>query len=82
LGVDWRAALAFCAVWLGVALATRYSSLSALIAALATPVGLLITGDIATGLLAGLMSALLIFKHRANIRRLTAGEEPRIGAKA
>ena len=32
LGVDWRAALAFCAVWLGVALATRYSSLSALIA--------------------------------------------------
>ena len=82
LGVDWRAALAFCAVWLGVALATRYSSLSALIAALATPVGLLITGDIATGLLAGLMSALLIFKHRANIRRLAAGEEPRIGAKA
>ena len=82
LGVDWRAALAFCAVWLGVALATRYSSLSALIAALATPVGLLVTGDIATGLLAGLMSALLIYKHRANIRRLTAGEEPRIGAKA
>ena len=82
LGVDWRAALTFCAVWLGIALVTRYSSLSALIAALATPVGLLVTGDIATGLLAGLMSALLIYKHRANIRRLAAGEEPRIGAKA
>jgi glycerol-3-phosphate acyltransferase PlsY len=82
LGVDWRAALAFCAVWLAVALLTRYSSLSALIAALIVPVGLWAAGDPATGLLAALMSALLIYKHRANIRRLAAGEEPRIGAKA
>lgn len=82
LGVDWRAALAFCGIWLLVAILTRYSSLSALIAALVTPVGLVVAGDSATGLLAGLMSALLIYKHRANIRRLAAGEEPRIGAKA
>lgn len=82
LGVDWRAALAFCGIWLLVAILTRYSSLSALIAALVTPVGLVVAGDNATGLLAGLMSALLIYKHRANIRRLAAGEEPRIGAKA
>lgn len=82
LGVDWRAALAFCAIWLLVAVLTRYSSLSALIAALVTPAGLLITGDRSTALLAALMSVLLIYKHRANIRRLAAGEEPRIGAKA
>ncbi|WP_072372049.1 glycerol-3-phosphate 1-O-acyltransferase PlsY [Hyphomicrobium sp. NDB2Meth4] len=82
LGVDWRAAVAFCIVWLVVAFLTRYSSLSALVAALLTPVGLIATGDRATALLAGLMSALLIYKHRANIRRLAAGEEPRIGAKA
>ena len=82
LGVDWRAALAFCGIWLLVALLTRYSSLSALSAALITPVGLWAAGEPATALLAALMSALLIYKHRTNIRRLAAGEEPRIGAKA
>lgn len=82
LGLDWHAGLAFCAIWLLVALLTRYSSLSALVAAVVTPLGLVVTGDRATGLVAGLMSALLIYKHRANIRRLATGEEPRIGAKA
>jgi glycerol-3-phosphate acyltransferase PlsY len=81
-GIDWRAGLAFCGVWLSVALITRYSSLSALVAALAIPAGLLMTGDRATALAAAIMSALLLYKHRANIRRLAAGEEPRIGAKA
>ncbi len=69
-------------VWLLVAALTRYSSLSALVAAVITPVGLFALGDHATGLLAALLSAILIYKHRANIRRLAAGEEPRIGAKA
>jgi glycerol-3-phosphate acyltransferase PlsY len=82
IGAAWPAAVAFCAVWLAVALLTRYSSLSALIASLVVPLGLFATGDRATGTLAALMSALLIYKHRANIRRLAAGEEPRIGAKA
>jgi glycerol-3-phosphate acyltransferase PlsY len=81
-GIDWRAGLAFCGVWLIVALLTRYSSLSALVASLAIPAGLLLTGDLATALAAAIMSALLLYKHRANIRRLAAGEEPRIGAKA
>ncbi len=81
-GIDWRAGLAFCGVWLIVALLTRYSSLSALVASLAIPAGLLLTGDRATALAAAIMSALLLYKHRANIRRLAAGEEPRIGAKA
>jgi acyl phosphate:glycerol-3-phosphate acyltransferase len=81
-GADWHAGLAFCAIWLAVAMLTRYSSLSALAAAIIIPVGLWAAGDPATGLLAALMSALLIYKHRANIRRLAAGEEPRIGAKA
>jgi glycerol-3-phosphate acyltransferase PlsY len=82
LGVDWRAAIGFCAVWLVVALITRYSSLSALIAAVVTPLGLLAAGDRAAGVLTVLLSALLIYKHQSNIRRLLAGEEPRIGAKA
>jgi glycerol-3-phosphate acyltransferase PlsY len=82
LGVDWRAAVGFCALWLLVAVLTRYSSLSALVAAVIVPLGLFALGHYDTGLLAALMSAILIYKHRANIRRLAAGEEPRIGAKA
>lgn len=82
LGADWSAAVGFCVVWLLVAVLTRYSSLSALVAALITPIGVWATGDRPTALLAALMSALLIYKHRANIRRLASGQEPRIGAKA
>ena len=82
LGVDWRAAVGFCAVWLLVAVLTRYSSLSALVAAVIIPVGLFALGDHPTALLAAILSAILIYKHRDNIRRLAAGEEPRIGAKA
>ena len=82
LGVSWAASLVFCAVWLAVAFLTRYSSLSALIAAVAVPAALLLSGDTPVGLLTALLSALLIYKHRTNIRRLAAGEEPKIGARA
>ncbi|MFA9442370.1 MAG: glycerol-3-phosphate 1-O-acyltransferase PlsY [Hyphomicrobium sp.] len=82
LGLNWPGALAFCSVWLLVAILSRYSSLSAIIAAVVTPIWLLTVGDYATAILAALLSVLLIYKHRANIRRLVAGEEPRIGAHA
>ena len=82
LGLNWPGALAFCSVWLLVAILSRYSSLSAIIAAVVTPIWLLTVGDCATAILAALLSVLLIYKHRANIRRLVAGEEPRIGAHA
>lgn len=81
LGFNWPAGLAFCSVWLFVAVLSRYSSLSAIVAAIVTPIWLLTVGDSATALLAALLSVLLIFKHRANIHRLVAGEEPRIGAQ-
>jgi len=82
LGLDWQAGLAFCVIWIVVAMLTRYSSLSALVASLLTPFGLLAMGDPVAALLTALLSALLIYKHRANIRRLAAGEEPKIGAQA
>jgi len=82
LGLNWPGALAFCSVWLLVAILSRYSSLSAIIAAVVTPIWLLTVGDYATAILAALLSVLLIYKHRANIHRLVAGEEPRIGAHA
>lgn len=82
IGVLWPAALVFCGVWLALAVVTRYSSLSALIASLATPVYLFVSGHPAEALLAVIMTALLLWKHSSNIKRLIAGEEPRIGAKA
>ncbi len=82
LGLNWPGALAFCSVWLLVAILSRYSSLSAIVAAVVTPIWLLTVGDYATAILAALLSVLLIFKHRANIHRLVAGEEPRIDAHA
>jgi glycerol-3-phosphate acyltransferase PlsY len=82
LGLNWPGALAFCSVWLLVAILSRYSSLSAIVAAIVTPIWLLTVGDYATAILAALLLVLLIYKHRANIHRLVNGEEPRIGAHA
>jgi glycerol-3-phosphate acyltransferase PlsY len=82
LGAVWQGAALFCGVWLIVALATRYSSLSALFASLVTPIALYVMGEVPAALLSGLMTVFLLWKHRANIKRLTKGEEPRIGAKS
>jgi glycerol-3-phosphate acyltransferase PlsY len=82
LGVSWPLGLTFIAIWIAVAVLTRYSSLSALVAAVEVPIGALATGDGATAILAAILTALLLYKHRTNIRRLAAGEEPKIGARA
>ncbi|MCB1504002.1 MAG: glycerol-3-phosphate 1-O-acyltransferase PlsY [Hyphomicrobiaceae bacterium] len=81
LGAAWKLALVFCAIWLAIAFTTRYSSLSALAAAVITPLVAWFMDSPALGLLAALMSVLLLWKHAPNIRRLMSGEEPRIGAK-
>ena len=81
LGLFWPAALVFCAVWLGVAVLPRYSSLSALIASIAIPLLLWAIGLNQIAALVALLSALLIAKHHANIRRLMSGTETKIGAK-
>jgi glycerol-3-phosphate acyltransferase PlsY len=72
----------FCGVWLILAAVTRYSSLSALVASIVAPAYLFVTGRMPEALLGALMSTVLLWKHSANIKRLLAGEEPRIGAKA
>ena len=82
IGLYWPGALIFCAIWLGVAAITRYSSLAALIASALTPLALwLLDRPSAAGLFL-LLSALLWIMHRANIRRLLDGSEGKIGAKA
>lgn len=81
IAVAWEGALVFAVAWLAVAFLTRYSSLAALVAAVAVPVALYLIGHVQAAELFVLMSVIVFFKHRANIARLAAGTESRIGAK-
>ena len=82
LGLLWPAALLFCAVWLVVAVATRYSSLAALVASVAAPIFLWWLGHLALAALFAVITLLVFYAHRENIRRLLAGREGKIGQKA
>jgi len=81
LGLHWPAAIVFCLVWAAAAATWHYSSLAALVATLAVVLYYMLLGQ--AGLLFILVISILIFgKHHANIRRLIAGEESKIGAKS
>ncbi|MDX2218141.1 MAG: glycerol-3-phosphate 1-O-acyltransferase PlsY [Burkholderiales bacterium] len=74
--------LATIGVWLAVVVISRYSSLGALVAAVFAPIGAAFWLSQGVYLLVViLMSALLIWRHAANIRKLANGEESRIGDK-
>jgi glycerol-3-phosphate acyltransferase PlsY len=81
LGLFWPAAVVFCLIWLAVALSFRYSSLSALVASFATPLFLWWFGHLALASLFAVLTVLLFYMHRENIKRLQAGTEGRIGQK-
>ena len=81
IGLFWPAAVVFCVMWLATAFTTRYSSLSALIAAFVTPLFLWWFGHPALASLLVIMTMLLFYAHRENIKRLQAGNESKIGAK-
>jgi glycerol-3-phosphate acyltransferase PlsY len=69
------------AVWLAVFFSTRLSSLAAILAMMAAPsVAFLFSENGATPLVYAtlLLGALVILRHRANIRRLVNGEETRL----
>ena len=81
LGLSWRAAIVFCVIWLTTAFVTRYSSLAALVASIITPLFLWWFGPPALASLFAVMTMLLFYMHRENIKRLQAGTEGRIGEK-
>ncbi|KAA3654548.1 MAG: glycerol-3-phosphate 1-O-acyltransferase PlsY [Proteobacteria bacterium] len=75
-------ALAAAVTWLLIAVTTRYSSLAALVAAIAAPAFahvLVGQSEITAACLA--MAAMLLWRHADNIKRLLAGTESRIGQK-
>ena len=81
LTLYWPAALIAAATWLIVAIFTRISSSSALITAVAAPVYMYLFHQIEYAVVTAIIAVLVIVMHRANIRRLLKGEEPRIGSR-
>lgn len=77
--LQWPAGLFAGAVWLGAARVFRYSSLAALATAAAAPLILFSMGKVAFAFAAAFMAALIFIRHKANIARLVAGVEPKIG---
>ena len=81
LALAWPVGLAACATWLATAAISRISSLSALVATASAPLWLILFGRPEMAALALLLAALVWFRHSANIARLRAGTEPKIGRK-
>ena len=81
-GFNGQLALICASIWLLVAVVTRYSSLAALTASVAVPLTTAWLGLGNEALIAvSVMSAVLILRHRDNIKRLLAGTESRLGKK-
>jgi glycerol-3-phosphate acyltransferase PlsY len=83
LALDPWLGLGVLATWIAVAAIFRYSSLAALVAAALAPIYQAFFGDLSiTTLAIAAMSLLLIWRHRANIEKLMAGKESRLGDKS
>lgn len=81
LALFWPVGLIACGLWLASAAVTRISSLSALVAAAGAPVAALAFGQRGLAAVLALMAVLVFIRHAANIRRIAAGTEPRIGRR-
>lgn len=81
LALAWPVGLAACATWLVIAVVFRYSSLAALTAAGLSPMWALFLSHDTIFLLSFILALLIYIRHAANIGRLRAGTETRIGKK-
>ena len=81
-GINLTLGLATLATWLIVAFFLRYSSLAALAAAVFGPIYFIfLFGFQSMAIALSIVCALLIWRHRSNIRNLMNGTEMRIGKK-
>jgi glycerol-3-phosphate acyltransferase PlsY len=78
--LHWAAPAAYAAVWIGLLLLIRYSSVAGMSAAMLAPVLAAILGRFDLALLFLGLGLLVVWKHRGNLGRLLSGTEPRIGA--
>ena len=79
LAAAWPVGLACCALWLVAAKLLKMSSAAALAAFATAPLFALVLSSADHALMALLIAILVFWRHEANIRRLLAGTEPRIG---
>lgn len=82
LAASWPVGVAACATWLAVAAASRFSSLAALVAAGSAPFWAIFMGSGSIFVLCIVLCALIYVRHGANIGRLRAGTETKIGSRA
>lgn len=82
IALSWPVGLACCGTWLVVAAVTRYSSLAALLAAASSTFWMFGLGQGQLIVLGAVLTVLVYVRHSANIARLKAGTEPKIGRKA
>ena len=75
-------AIIYAALWLGLLLTVRISSIAGMAAAVSAPVGSAVRGEENLFPLFLGFAVLVVWKHRENIRRLSKGEEPRVGRKS
>lgn len=81
LALAWPVGLACCATWLVAALITRISSAAALTAAASASLWLLVFGQGRLLVLVVILTVLVYIRHSANLARIKAGTEPKIGQK-
>ena len=79
LGLAWPIGLAYAVAWLGMLAVTRVSSLGGMSAAVVAPIAAWLLGYAKFAAVLGLLALLVLWLHRANIARLRAGTEPKVG---
>lgn len=82
LGLAWPIGAIYAGVWLVMLGVTRISSLAGMTAAVAAPVAALMLGKPELAPMLAAIAVLVLILHRANIGRLFAGTEPRVGSKS
>lgn len=78
-GLFWQLGVVYAIAWIGVLLISRISSLAGLVAAGCAPVAAAILGHYELVALLSICTLFVFWKHRANIKNLMDGTEPRIG---
>lgn len=76
--IDWPIALGLLGVFIIILILTKYVSLGSIVAAFLFPIASLVFGrSLETVVFSGIIAALVIIRHRTNIRRLLEGTESR-----
>ncbi|MEL6571733.1 MAG: glycerol-3-phosphate 1-O-acyltransferase PlsY [Pseudomonadota bacterium] len=79
LALFWPIGVLCCLTWLIVAAISRYSSMAALLGAGFAPGFMILLGQREMIVLGVVLAVLIYWRHGANIGRLRAGTEPKIG---